>query len=187
MEIASLPGEIWADVPSFEGLYRVSNKGRVMSLERVVPNKRFTKIGMMAVPAKIKALRRSAEGYTNVTLSKDGKPYVFLLHRLVASVFIPNPDNLPMVNHIDGNPRNNNVENLEWCTCKQNLEHARVVLMNPPNNHKPIRCVETGETFYSGAEAARKYGVSGEGAHILDAARGVRKTCAGYHWEYINK
>lgn len=179
--------EIWKDIPGYEGLYMASNLGRVKSVERIVPNKRYRNIGMMRVPEKIKSIRRSCDGYSNVTLSKDGVANVHSLHRLIATIFIPNPNGLPVVNHIDGNPRNNKADNLEWCTTQQNILHGLNVLKNPPNNHRAVRCVETGEVFYSGAEAARKYGVSGEGAHILDAARGVRKRCAGYHWEYINK
>jgi len=178
--------EIWKDIPGYEGLYQVSNMGRVKSVERYVPNKRFSIIGQMLVREKVKSFRRSGNGYANVTLSKDGIPSVLLVHRLVASAFIPNPDDLPVVNHIDGNPRNNNVENLEWCTCKHNVNHALVILGNKPNHHRSLRCIETGEVFYSGAEAAKKFNVSGCGAHILDAARGSRKTCAGYHWEFIS-
>lgn len=70
----------------------------------------------------------SGKGYLYVDLYKDGKRHRKYVHRLVAEAYIPNLLNLPFVNHIDGNPKNNNYKNLEWCTAKQNVEHASKVL-----------------------------------------------------------
>ena len=107
--LENLPGEIWKDIKGYEGLYQVSNKGRVKSFHR----------------KKIKLLKRhDFRNYYAVRLYKDGIIENFLVHRLVAEFFIPNPQNKPQVNHKDGNKLNNCVENLEWVTIQENLLHA---------------------------------------------------------------
>lgn len=100
--------EVWKDVQGYEGRYRVSNFGNVLSL---VSNK----------PLKP---RRSKKGYLTVVLYLKGKAKEFKIHRLVAMHFIPNPENKPEVNHKDGNKENNYIGNLEWATTKENINHA---------------------------------------------------------------
>ena len=92
--------EEWKDVKNYEGLYQVSNFGRLKSL----------KYGK----ERILKANKDRYGYLFVRLCKDVKPKMCLIHRLVAEAFIPNPDNLPTVDHIDRNPLNNTVENLRW-------------------------------------------------------------------------
>lgn len=101
--------EIWKDITGYEGLYQVSNIGMVRSLN-------YRRTGRV----QLLKLYKDRGGYLNVVLCKDGKEKRNLVHRLVAEAFIPNPDNLPQVNHKDENPSNNRVENLEWCDCKYN-------------------------------------------------------------------
>lgn len=98
--------EIWKPIPGYEGLYEVSNFGRVRSL-------RFGKI-------RIIKSHKDKLGYRHIRLIKDEKRKMYLVHRLVAMAFIPNPDNLPIINHKDENPDNNSSENLEWCTYQYN-------------------------------------------------------------------
>ena len=99
--------EIWKDIEGYEGLYAVSNTGKVYSYKSK------------------KILRSNATelrcGYINVLLTKDGKRKQKYIHRLVAQAFIPNPENKPEVNHIDHNPQNNHVDNLEWVTKNENI------------------------------------------------------------------
>ncbi len=112
--------EEWKDVKGYEGIYLVSNFGRVMSLFREVwGGKGFYKI-------KTRLIKPAAneKGYKIVTLSKNGKHRTFKVHRLVASAFINNSENKPQVNHIDGNKLNNNSDNLEWCTNSENQLHS---------------------------------------------------------------
>lgn len=118
-----LPKQIWRDIPNYEGLYQVSNTGRVRSL-----NYRRT------AKTKVRKQGTNKLGYKNVNLCKDGKRKGYLVHRLVAQAFIPNPNNYPVVNHKDENPSNNTVWNLEWCTqeyninygnCKQKIKEAK--------------------------------------------------------------
>ena len=110
------------------GLYEVSNTGLVKSLPRVKINNRGKQI------TKVKILKPNDfnGGYFKVPLTnKEHIRKYFLVHRLVAQAFIPNPNNLPQVNHIDGNKENNCITNLEWCTREDNIKHAYKIGLNP--------------------------------------------------------
>jgi hypothetical protein len=87
----------------------------------------------------------ACHGYHGLVLSCSGKRQAWLLHRLIATIFLPNPDNLSQVNHIDGNKDNNRVENLEWCTAKHNLDHARETGLNDPVGESNGRAILTEE------------------------------------------
>lgn len=99
--------EIWKDVPNYEGIYQASNLGRIKQSQ-------YNHI--------LKPILHNR--YYCVGLSKDGKVKQYRLHRLIAETFIPNPDNLPQVNHKDENKLNNNVDNLEWCDSKYNNNYG---------------------------------------------------------------
>ena len=99
--------EIWKDIPNYEGLYQISDTGRIKSLKRNIILKPSTN-----------------KNYFKIILCKNGSKKTYFIHRLVAIAFISNPKNLLEVNHIDGNKLNNNVNNLEWCTRKENVEHS---------------------------------------------------------------
>ncbi|MGL5345738.1 MAG: NUMOD4 domain-containing protein [Peptostreptococcaceae bacterium] len=115
-------GEIWRDVAGYEGLYEVSNFGNVRSLDRI----REDKLGKRyRLKGRVLSLTNTSTGYFKVELTDlERKIKSFKVHRLVASSFIENEFNKPFVNHIDGNPKNNNVINLEWCTQSENVKHA---------------------------------------------------------------
>lgn len=104
--------EIWKDIPDYEGLYMVSNLGRVKSLPKHYHNEIILKN------------KNTKDGYFETALRKNNKTKWIRTHRLVAIAFIPNLENKEQVNHKDGNKRNNNVNNLEWCTLQENKEHA---------------------------------------------------------------
>lgn len=109
--------EIWKPVVGYEGLYEVSSYGRVKSLCKYDSRNRFR-------DGRIIRLFTDGLGYLRAQLYSNSKRKSFLVHRLVAQAFIPNPDNLPQVNHRDENPSNDNVDNLEWCDGKYNVNYG---------------------------------------------------------------
>lgn len=122
-------------------------------------------------------------GYEYVCLNVNGRCKKMSVHRLVATAFHSNPDNLPQVNHIDGNPSNNRADNLEWISGGDNQLHSRYVLGNKTGfADRPVVCLDTGEEFISTRDAWRKTGVCY--SHISECARGKRKTAGGRRWEY---
>ena len=112
--------EEWRDIKGFEGLYQISSYGRVKSLERTVWNGK----GYYKKSEKIRKGYDNGDGYLYVNLCKEGKRKQYRINRLVAMAFIPNPNNLPEVNHKDGNKLNNRADNLEWATRSENQKHA---------------------------------------------------------------
>lgn len=164
--------EIWKDIKGYEGLYQVSNYGRIINYK----SKRILK-------------GRVSFGYLRITLYKYGKAKTFMVHRLVAEAFISNPNKLPQINHKDENKMNNNVNNLEWCNSQYNINYGKrneIVskkLTNHPKKSKKIRCVETGIVYSSSREIERELGYFH--SNILACCNGKRKTRGGYHWEYV--
>lgn len=125
--------EVWRDIPGYEGMYMVSSYGRV---RRIRLSKREGN--------GIRVTRLTTNGYVKVNLSKDGVTYHVTVHRLVAQAFIPNPNNLPQVNHKDEDKTNNHVENLEWCDARYNNNYGtkktrfRATRLNDPRVSKPV-------------------------------------------------
>lgn len=171
--------EIWKDIKDYEGLYQVSNLGRVKSL------------GNRSNHKKEKILASHIRNqYYGVTLYKDSHYKNYTIHRLVAEAFIPNPENKPEVNHIDENKLNNRVNNLEWVTKKENINYGvGAYTRNSKNRNrglsmsKPVQCIETGVIYPSIIEASRQTGIND--SDISRACRGKRKVIGGYHWRYI--
>lgn len=165
--------EIWKDIRDFEGLYQVSNLGRV----RRVGKGQGTKCSILRHKTNL--------AYDGVSLHRNNQPFNKNIHRLVAETFVPNPENKTQVNHKDGNKKNNRVDNLEWVTSKENARHSVNVLKNNPGDwsRKAVKCVETGEVFESQILAAKAYNTS-QGA-IGNAARGNRPRAGGHRWEFV--
>lgn len=120
IKIESFKGESWKDIENFEGLYKISDMGRIKSLPRILKN------GLRSYLSKEKILKphKNKNGYLTIKLYKNGIKTGYLIHRLVAIAFIPNPNNYPEVNHKDENPSNPKIENLEWCTGKYNSNYG---------------------------------------------------------------
>lgn len=120
------------------------------------------------------------KGYKAVLIRGNGHEHTVFVHRLVASAFIPNPDNLPQVNHINGDKTDNRPENLEWCTNYYNTRH-RIDVLKHYGQSKPVKCMETGEVFRSIKTASETMDVNR--ANIVGCLTGKRKTAGGFHWE----
>lgn len=139
---------------------------------------------------------KNTKGYLTIDLYSNGKRSTKRVHRLVAEEFVPNPDNKPEVNHIDGNKHNNNASNLEWVSKQENCRHAwdnglvkpsygMLGKSNPNSGRKgkPIRIIETGEIFDTLKDCEEA--IDGNNRHINDCLRGRQKTHRGYHFEYV--
>lgn len=177
-------------VSHYGGVYEVSNEGRV---RRVL----FDKRTIARNGGKYKYLKPTRQKgcrtyYLSVSLGGGQR---FLVHRLVAMAFIPNPDNLPQVNHKNGNGLDNRVENLEWCTNRENCLHAKANgWTRPGHDGVAIRCKETGEVFNSSFEAADfvnrtvfhdSHRIKSLACNIRAAASGKRPMAYGYHWQRV--
>lgn len=181
--------EIWKDLIGYEGYYMVSNYGRIRSLERTVKNR------TNKVADKILKLS-DRNGYKYIQLCKNNEKPFHPVHRIVANNFIPNTHNKPHVNHIDGNPSNNNVSNLEWCTPSENELHSYRVLGKVPYSKgkigkyamrkKPVNQYSLDGVFIrkfdNMADIRRMLGIDDTG--ICKVAKGKQKTAGGYKWEY---
>lgn len=141
--------EVWKDIKGYEGLYQISNKGRLKSLKRVVKYSSTSKSvnNKHTVKEKIKNLSEKGNGYLQAVLYKNNKGANKYIHRLVAEAFIPNPHNCASVNHINLNKKDNRVENLEWCSYSYNNEHCRNNLNFKSGKQIKIECtnIDTGE------------------------------------------
>lgn len=179
--------EIWKDIKGYEGLYQVSNFGRIKSLSRTM-NNRFG--GEAQLKERIRKLYKY-QGYFRVALCKNCIQKSYNVHRLVAQAFIPNPDNLPIINHKDENPSNNHVENLEWCTHQYNncygtvRERLSKAQLNCPSKSKTVYQYDLHYNLikvWPSAAECRRSGFSQ--GHICACCRGERKTHKGFHWSY---
>ena len=200
--------EIWKDVQGYEGLYQVSNLGRIKSLGRFVDKLKCH----YWQEEKILKLRKRVDGYLNVILSKKGKTKTFSVHRLVAMTFISNPENKPEVDHINAIKTDNSVNNLRWASHKENMNNSLTIAFlsisklgennplygkklseetkrkisdrlsgkNSPKAHK-VKNIDTNEIFNTVKEASIKYNVSFSA--IVHAIKRKGK-CSGCKWEY---
>ena len=157
--------EIWKDIKGYEGLYQVSNLGNVKVLQKWngARGKHFYE------PCeKILTPTDNGYGYSIVGLRKKHSRKNYYVHRLVAEAFIPNPNDYPQINHKDYNRKNNNVDNLEWCTPKQNTQYSSVNMRKPKTNPRKSN---TGERFIIYRESKKEFRVI-----INKKEYGIKKT-----------
>ena len=194
--------EIWRDIKGFEGYYQVSNTGKMKSLERTVRSGR----GYRIIPEKILEGYPDKDGYLYVQLWKNCICKNCRINRLVAMAFIPNPDNLPEVNHKDENKQNNYVENLEWCTTKYNCNYGtrtkmraeklegmkqsqETIKQRVEKTNKPVFSVdkESGLIMWweSASEAGRVLGIDNGTIGKCCKGKGY-KSAGGFYWFYAD-
>ena len=167
--------EIWKDKKDYEGHYQVSNFGRVKSIK-------FGK-------ERILKLTKDKDGYFFVNLYKNNKSKAFKVHRLVAEAFLPNTDNLPLINHKDEDKSNNIVSNLEWCDVKYNTNYGtrnkRIGKSNTNGKRsKPVLQYTLDGKFVREWESYRECKRNGFN-HVSECCRGKLKSCGGFIWKYI--
>lgn len=180
--------EIWKDIPDYEGLYQISNLGRVKSLEKTMWNnhKNIKKEEMILKPNKV------GKGYYCVKLYKNKEYKMKKVHRLVAQAFIDNPENKKQVNHIDGDKENNCVNNLEWCTCRENIKHSwknnlHKSLKGKYNKlSKEILQYDLQGNFIKKWESITSAQQDLKISNISSVCSGERKKAGGYIWRYKN-
>ena len=186
--------EVWKDIEGYEGLYQVSNTGQVKSLN--YKGRGVVKLLKQAI---------NHNGYNYVILYKNGKTKHYSVHRLVALAFIPNPDNLPIVNHKDENPSNNNVNNLEWCTIAYNNNYGtrneragkkiRELMIGKKgkdaNGSKPILMYDKEGNFIRKFDCINDtneyFGKKSAYKNVSKCLRGKYKTAYGYVFVYAEE
>lgn len=174
--------EVWKVIPRYNGAYLVSNYGNVKSKERYCYH--GDKPWLVKERLLSKVIGHS--GYVEYQITYDKKHRSEKAHRLVAEAFIPNPENKPFINHKDGNKQNNCVENLEWCTNQENIQHAY-------HNHLINRCKRVAQydlnmnliRIWETSGDIEKAGIATH-SHINEACCGKRKQHHGYIWKYLD-
>lgn len=183
--------EIWKEIPNYEGLYKVSNLGRIKSLKRIISL--FGKLDRVHAERILRS-SKGTNGYLQVYLCYDGLRPVFRVHRIVAFAFVENPLNKLYVNHKDGNRQNNHVSNLEWCTKSENALHAYRVLgiVNSQkgkiaHNRKAVMCFDkSGKLIneYACIKEVEKDGFSR--SQVSKCCKGSHKMHSNHIWRFKN-
>lgn len=164
--------EKWTSIKGLKGLYEVSTRGRVRRLA-----------GTYGCHKTRIIKDRDCKGYRVITLSKNNKARHFRVNRLVAINFIPNPQNKPATNHINGNPSDNRVENLEWVTVQENVNHMHEVTKKAKNPRIKVRCINTRIEFKSIRDAATSMGL--DDAAVYRCISGEYYHTKGFMFERI--
>lgn len=173
--------EIWKDISNYEGLYQVSTLGNIRSLDRYVNGRNSKRL----IKGKILKTFKDKDGYMNVNLYKNSKIKQFKVSRLVAQAFIPNPNNLPQVNHKNEIKSDNCVDNLEWMTLIDNCNYGtRNTRISKKINQYDLDGNFI-KTWNSIIQIERELNIFH--SRIIEACKGQRKQIGGYKWRYADE
>ena len=177
--------EIWKDIEGYEGLYKVSNIGRVKSVERMKWNGK----GYHKIPERILKAGDNGKGYLYITLCKDGTRKNYTVHQLVGNAFLSNPQGYKELNHIDEDKTNNRADNLEWCSRSYNNTYNGKAKKVAEKLSKPVIAIDvrTGLIleFASSREAERETGIPH--SSIIQCCKGKMNSARGFYWMYAIK
>ena len=184
----NLPGEEWKPIKGFEGLYEVSNMGRVLSLERIsIHGNMVGGTSYIPVPKRLLYLNITKRGYVHVILYKNKKRHEYSLHRIVALHFCDGYKHGLVVNHKDENPSNNRADNLEWCTELYNHRYGTAIQRTAESNWRKVAQYDLAgnlvATYKSAKEAAKVTGYNY--ISLCDWCRGAHTPKNKYRWAYI--
>ena len=184
-----LISELWKDIEGLEGVYQISSKGNLRSPDRWIIDKNGKRKFLKAHPVKVRPQYSDGTGYIQANLRVNGKYVMFLVHRLVAKAFIPNPDNLEQVNYIDENKYNNDVNNLEWLSRLDNVRYGTGIDRMADKHSIPIVQLDINGNFIKEYRSIRKAASDGNFG-LREAFREHRSIYNEYFWiekeKYIN-
>ncbi len=161
---------MWKNIEGYEGLYQVSDDGQVRNSKGIILKPEVNK-----------------KGYLRVNLFKEGKKKKYRIHRLVAMAFIPNPDNLPQINHIDEDKSNNCLTNLEWCDCKYNNNYGTHTERMAKKHSKPVRQFDLqGNLIKEYPSLTELHKLTGFNmGNVSSCCRGRNQTSYGFIWQNV--
>ena len=186
-----LISELWKDIGVYKGvdytgLYEISSKGRFRSLDRVVSGVIHGKTIKRLFKGSIREAHECLNGYMDVILTKNHKPHRAKLHRLVAEYFIPNPNGYSDVNHIDENKSNNDVNNLEWCSHKENCNHGTRNERAGLKHRKPVVQLDLDGNLVKIWDCQTDTENGGFSFSCVNkCVRNAEKTHMGFKWVYL--
>lgn len=175
-----MENEIWKDIKDYEGLYQVSNLGNIKRVQR----KRYDRNQLLEEKI-IKVIFPKNKWYPYFSLCKNGVAKNHYLHRVLAIAFIPNPNNYPCINHIDGNKQNNNLNNLEWCSFSHNNKEAHKLKLNRGTAKTTLQFDKQGnfiKEWFSTRQAEKQLNIAN--GNVSACCIGNKKSAGGYIWKY---
>ena len=192
IESITLEGEEWRDIPNFEGFYIASSLGRIASLGRYVNTK--NNYQKWNNPKLLSLKHISKCGYLTVNLSRFNKQHLMLVHRIIATTFLPNNNNKPCIDHIDTNRTNNNINNLRWCTYSENMcnditaEKMQNIYKNDtrPKYTREVVALKNGKVIkiYPSIKSVEQDGHSSD--NVFQVCKGFRHHHHKYEWMYLS-